>query len=1041
MHVLAKGRTELRQQRTFLGLNLEARHIRHEQRNPCEAQRVTELDGPGRQHKGKPQVHWVTGVLKHAIANYGRRLVRRVRKYGRLVAPKGEHARDRNDQPGRDEQSGHDPRKRQVDVSMRQRSASQPHAKPCDQEDDDRGDFQFESLHSLREVHLLLHGPPLLIVIPVKSNPDWHTLSRPAALAQLGSDESTGLTSAEAVALLERHGPNLVAERRRRSPIRILLAQFQDVLILILLAAAIVSGIVGEPQDAIAILVIVALNAVVGAVQEYRAEGAVAALRAMSAPVAHVMRDGRIASVPGAAVVPGDIVELEAGNIVPADLRLLKATELRVDESALTGESDVVEKSVERLPSPDLPVPDRTNIAFKNSLVSHGRGRGVVIATGVDTEVGRIAELLQSEKGVRTPLQRRLARFGRYLAMATLAICTFVFFAGLLQGQPVMLMLLTAISLAVAAIPEALPAVVTVSLALGARNLSRDNALVRQLPAVEALGSVTYICADKTGTLTRNRMAAEVFDAGNSRLGNLPEPGDASTPWHELALAMALNNDVAEGDAGMTGDPTEVALFEAAREAGYMRIELEREWPRIAELPFDSERKAMSTLHRHEDAVEVFVKGAPESLLPRCEQTLNMSGTVPLQRDAALARAEHLASQGYRVLAFACRRLPDLPEVLDPEAVESGLTFLGFVALIDPPRDEVPQAITECLEAGITPVMITGDHPGTAQAIARRLGIASDDEHAVTGSELAELSDDELAATVSRTRVYARVSPEQKIRIVKALQTNGELVAMTGDGVNDAPALKRAGIGVAMGRRGTDVAREAAAMVLLDDNFATIVKAVRIGRRIFDNIRKFIKDTMSSNSGEIWTLFLAPLLGLPIPLLPIHILWINLVTDGLPGLAFTAEPAEPGIMRRPPRPPRESIFARGMWQHIVWVGLFVGALSIASQAWAIGRGVEYWQTVVFTVLTISQLFHSLAVRSEADSLLRIGIATNPAMLGAVLLTVGLQLAVIYVPFLNPIFHTQPLPLADLLVCFALGSLVLFAVELEKWLVRSGHIRY
>ncbi len=875
----------------------------------------------------------------------------------------------------------------------------------------------------------------------VTSSPDWHNLSRSAVLKQLASDMATGLSSTETAARLERSGPNVIAQKRRRSALRIFLTQFEDFLILILLAAAIISGFIGEPQDTIAILVIVILNATVGAVQEYRAEGAVAALKAMAAPDAHVLRNERIATLPSAGLVPGDIVELEAGNIVPADLRLLEVTELRLDESALTGESEAVKKSAGRLPAQDVPMADRTNMAFKNSLVSHGRARGIVVATGMNTEVGRIAEILHGEEGVRTPLQKRLARFGRYLAMATLAICAFVFVAGLLQGQPALLMLLTAVSLAVAAIPEALPAVVTVSLALGARKLSRENALVRHLPAVEALGSVTYICADKTGTLTENRMTAEVFDSADSQLHALPEWSEANSPWRELGIAMALNNDVAEGDDGPTGDPTEIALFEAALRAGYSRTELDREWPRVAELPFESERKAMSTLHGHDGAVVVFVKGAPEAVLPRCQQVLNATGSAPLQRDAVLARAEALALQGYRVLAFAHRSLPDLPQALSPDNVETDLTLLGLVALIDPPRPEVPTAVAECLRAGITPVMITGDHPGTARAIAQRLGIVVGDGRVVTGKEMSRMSDDELAKAVGDVRVYARVNPAQKIRIVKALQANGELVAMTGDGVNDAPALKRAGIGVAMGQRGTDVAREAAAMVLLNDDFATIVKAVRIGRRIYDNIRKFIKYTMSSNSGEIWTLFLAPLLGLPIPLLPIHILWINLVTDGLPGLAYTAEPAEPGIMRRAPRPPQENIFARGMWQHILWVGLFVGGLSIASQAWAINRGAEYWQTIVFTVLTISQLFHSMSVRAEVSSLLRLGLTSNPAMLGAVLLTVGLQLAVIYVPFLNPIFHTQPLPLFDLLACFALASLVLFAVEFEKWLVRRGYVKY
>ena len=461
--------------------------------------------------------------------------------------------------------------------------------------------------------------------------------------------------------------------------------------------------------------------------------------------------------------------------------------------------------------------------------------------------------------------------------------------------------------------------------------------------------------------------------------------------------------------------------------------------PRIATIAFDSERKQMTTLHRSNEAVVAYVKGAPEQVLRQCSNALGGNAVVALECDSMLAEVERLANEGYRVLALAMRHFETEPDDFDAQTIERDLTLLGLVALIDPPRPEVPQAVADCLTAGITPVMITGDHPGTAQAIAARLGISDGSSSAVTGSELDAMSDAEFATAVESIRVYARVSPEQKLRIVKALQVNGEFVAMTGDGVNDAPALKRADIGVAMGLKGTDVSREAADMVLLDDDFATIVRTVRAGRRIFDNIRKFIKDTMSSNSGEIWTLFLAPFLGLPIPLLPIHILWINLVTDGLPGLAFTAEPAEPGIMRRKPRPPNESIFAHGMWQHILWVGLFVGGISIASQAWAISRGAEYWQTVVFTVLTISQLFHSLAVRSEEASLFKIGLFSNRPMLVTVGLTVLLQLAVIYVPALNSIFHTQALPIFDLLVCFALSSLVLFAVEFEKWLRRRGLI--
>jgi Ca2+-transporting ATPase len=871
----------------------------------------------------------------------------------------------------------------------------------------------------------------------IKMQPtDWHNIETDEALQRLGSS-ATGLTTADAQQRFAEHGPNAIPEKRRRSLMAMLLRQFADFMIVVLLVAALISGIIGEPQDTIAILVIVLLNAIIGAVQEFRAEHAVAALRQMAAPAAQVLRDGQVVNLVASELVPGDMVLLEAGNVVPADLRLLEVEEMQADESTLTGESHPVDKRQTRLTKTDLPIGDRQNLAFKSSLITRGRGRGVVVATGLDTEIGRIAELLRGEASVKTPLQVRLTRFGRYLALAILAICFVVFTAGLLQGQPVLLMLLTAVSLAVAAIPEALPAVVTISLALGAHKLIRHNALVRNLPAVETLGSVTYICADKTGTLTQNRMTVELFFAAGERHVSLPNPG-ASVPWAELGLALALNNDVAEKDGKPAGEPTELALFEAAHKAGFDKAALEQEKPRLAAIPFDSKRKQMTTLHQSPEGVIAYIKGAPEQVLAQCSKAV-MDDDAPViyEPEAVLAEAAQLANEGYRVLALAKREFTVLPDPLIPEKTEQDLTFLGLVALIDPPRPEVPQAVADCLTAGITPVIITGDHPGTAMAVARRLGITDNDKTVLTGNELAEMSDDAFARVVESVRVYARVSPEQKLRIVKALQTNGEFVAMTGDGVNDAPALKRAGIGVAMGQKGTDVAREAADMVLLDDDFSTIVRAIQAGRRTFDNIRKFIKDTMSSNSGEIWTLFLAPFLGLPIPLLPIHILWINLVTDGLPGLSFTAEPAEPDIMHRAPRPPEESIFAHGMWQHIVWVGLFVGGTSIASLAWAVSRGVEYWQTVVFTVLTVSQLFHSLAVRSERISLFRIGLFSNLPMLGAVILTLLLQMGVIYVPALNTIFHTQPLPMFDLAVCLVLSSLVLVAVEIEKWLMRRG----
>jgi len=863
---------------------------------------------------------------------------------------------------------------------------------------------------------------------------NWHTLEIDDVLVQLDSS-SNGLSSKDAEQLLVKVGPNTIPEKSHRSLILMFLSQFADFMIIVLLMAALISGVIGELKDTIAILVIVMLNAIIGAVQEYRAERAMAALRKMAAPNANVLRDGDAVTLAASQLVPGDVVLIDAGNIVPADLRLLATDELQVDESALTGESHPVNKHSECLKNINLPVADRKNIIFKNSLITRGRGKGVVVATALNTEVGRIAELLQTEVGVKTPLQQRLTRFGRYLAFAVLAICFIVFISGLLQGQPVLLMFLTAVSLAVAAIPEALPAVVTISLALGARKLIRHHALVRNLPAVETLGSVTYICADKTGTLTQNHMSVEIVYAAGKRHTSLSNALSGS----ELGVAMALNNDVTDKDGKPFGEPTELALFEAAYNAGFEKIELEKSQPRFDVLAFDSTRKQMTTLHQLTNGVVAYIKGAPEHVLAQCSKSIDRHDSSIFDPELILAEATQLANEGYRVLAFAKREFSSLPESLLAESIEQDLSFIGLVALIDPPRTEVPQAVKDCLTAGITPVMITGDHPGTAMAIARRLGFTNNKKTILSGHELEKLSDEKFAHKAESIRVYARVSPEQKLRIVKALQVNGEFVAMTGDGVNDAPALKRANIGIAMGQKGTDVAREASDMVLLDDDFATIVRAVRAGRRIFDNIRKFIKDTMSSNSGEIWTLFLAPFLGLPIPLLPIHILWINLVTDGLPGLAFAAEPAEPGIMQRAPRPPKENIFAHGMWQHILWVGLFVGGISIAAMAWAMSRNVDYWQTVVFTVLTVSQLFHSLAVRSESTSIFQIGLFSNLPMLGAIMLTLLLQMMVIYLPAMNSIFHTQPLPLFDLSVCFLLSSLVLIAVEIEKLLARRGLI--
>jgi Ca2+-transporting ATPase len=726
--------------------------------------------------------------------------------------------------------------------------------------------------------------------------------------------------------------------------------------------------------------------------------------------------------------VPGDLVEIQAGDIAPADVRIIDCHELYADESALTGESLAVEKDTATLGSQEVPVGDRRNMLFKSTAVTKGHGLGIVVATGIATEIGKIASMLASARDARTPLQQRLAVFGRRLSIAVIGICALVFAAGVFGGASPTVMFLTAVSLAVAAIPEALPAVVTISLALGARNLSKARSLVRSLPAVETLGSVTFICADKTGTLTENRMSAAAIHAAGETQSELSAFGEPMRT--RLGEALSLCNEITSGG---DADPTELALTEAAARAGFEKSVVSERLVLVQEYAFDSDRKMMSTVHRHGAGMIAFVKGAPEALLARCNSQLDSTGqSRPFDNAAQQAMAEEFTRGGYRVLAVAFKELPEAAAQLQVDQVESELTFLGLVALNDPIRPEVPPAVADCKRAGITPVMITGDHPITAQRIAALLDLDAEGK-TLTGRELAELTDEELRVRVRDVRVYARVDPAQKIRIVEALLANGEHVAMTGDGVNDAPALKRASIGIAMGQRGTDVAREAADIVLLDDNFATIVTAIRQGRRVYDNIRKFIRYTMTSNTGEIFTIVLAPLIGLPVALLPIHILWINLVTDGLPGLAYSAEPAERGVMNRPPRSPNESIFAQGMWQHMLWMGLLLGVLSLLTAAWTDPNELTHWRTMVFTTLVLAQLLQALALRSERNTLLSIGIFSNPYMIGTIGATLLVQLAAIYVPAFNTLLHTQPLPLADLAVCLGLGFTVLPVIEIHKYI--------
>lgn len=868
----------------------------------------------------------------------------------------------------------------------------------------------------------------------------WHTLSADEVALLLEANHQIGLSAAQVAERIALHGPNALHEKRGRSPWRMLLDQLTDFMIIVLIGAAVISGIVGDLQDTIAIIVIVLLNTLIGFIQEYRAERAMAALKRMAEVTARVMRDGQVQTVNASELVPGDVILIEAGNVVPADFRLVEAAQLRIDESALTGESVAIEKQIQPISVVDAPLGDKTCLAYKGTIVAYGRGRGLVIATGIHSELGKIASLLSEDDESKTPLQKRLADFGKRLALAALSVCVLVFAVGIVRGEPLLLMFMTAISLAVAAIPEALPAVVTISLALGAHKMIKQHALIRRLPAVETLGSVTFICSDKTGTLTQNKMHVTAMYA-DGELCKTWQNGKKSEPWKTLLQAMSLSNDAhLDRHNKIRGEPTEAALLRAAQEAGWDKSVLEGEMSRLKELPFDSERKRMTTFHKTAIGIIAYTKGSPETLVSQCTRILTSNGEQTIDQTALLEEVEAMAANGLRVLAFAYRNWDSLPDSEQPGELECNLIFLGFAGLIDPPRNEAKEAVSLCKSAGITPVMITGDHPATARAIAYQLGILADsDGRVMTGTELANLDQCTFEAEVEVVRVYARVDPEQKIKIVRALQDKGEIVAMTGDGVNDAPALKAADIGIAMGKGGTDVAREAAHMVLLDDNFATIVHAVSYGRRLYDNIRKFIRYVVTTNSAEVLTIFLAPFLGLPIPLLPIHILWINLVSDGLPALALTAEPAEPDIMRQPPRKANESLFAKGAWQHMIWVGLLMAGLTLLAQAWAYHSGSAHWQTMAFTVLVISQLGHVMAIRSEKESLFSIGVFSNRPMAAAVIVTFILQMATVYVPAFNPIFKTEPLSMSELAICLALSSVIFIAVEIEKWLVRRGLI--
>jgi Ca2+-transporting ATPase len=910
---------------------------------------------------------------------------------------------------------------------------------------------------------------------------NWYELDSIDVLERLEADATRGLDCSEAARRLQEYGFNELTEQNGQNPWQILWEQLTATVVVVLIVSALISAILGDFKDAAAILAIVAFNAFLGFKQEYQAERSLAALKQLTVPKAKVKRDRTVQEISARELVPGDIVLLEAGNLVPADCRLLESANLRIQEASLTGESEPTDKNIQSLKT-ELPLGDRHNMAYMGTAVTYGRGVAIVTATGMDTELGRIAAATQNVKREPTRLQQRLDRLGQVLAIAILLIVIVIFGLGLVRGEPVKLMFLMAVSLGVAAIPEGLPAVVTIALALGAQRMFKQKVLVRKLPAVETLGSVTVICSDKTGTLTENRMTVTHLAVAEEQI-DLSEhlSSQESTLWQErsdlvlLLVAAALCNDAIlpeKQDESQTlqgiGDPTEVALAIAAANLGVKKVDLEPSFPRVAELSFDGLRKRMTTIHgvpsKNEYILETtqdsstnylynlkngvlddspyvaFAKGAVDSLIDISSAIWLDGKAEPLNdswRTKIIQLNEGLAQSGMRVLGLAFRPLESLPHNHHLAELERDLIFIGMVSMSDRARPEVKEAVQVCHTAGIRPVMITGDHPLTARHIAGELGIAIDHQ-LITGQDL-DRSPQKLLDSIESVSVYARVSPQHKLDIVQALQNRGHIVAMTGDGVNDAPALKKADIGIAMGITGTDVAKEAADMVLLDDNFATIVAVTKEGRVIYDNIRKFIKYTLTGNCGELWVIFLAPFWGMPLPLLPLQILWINLLADGILALALGVEPAENNIMQRPPYAPNESIFARGVGRDIVWVGLLLGLLllGVGYQYWSSDD--PSWQTMVFTTLAFSRIGLAQTMRSEQESIFKMSLLANKLLLGAVIFTFSLQLAVVYIPFLQKVFQTTALSTMDLAISLAISTVVFWAMEIEKFFRRRRQI--
>ncbi|MBG1269703.1 cation-translocating P-type ATPase [Nostoc sp. WHI] len=933
----------------------------------------------------------------------------------------------------------------------------------------------------------------------------WHSLEVDKALDLLDSNADSGLTPQDIQQRLEKYGPNELQEVAGRSTWEILLDQFKNIMLLMLIGVALISGLIdlwgwrngtlkpGEVpfKDTIAILAIVILNGILGYVQESRAEKALAALKKLTSPLVRVMRDTRLVEIAAKDLVPGDVMLLEAGMQIAADGRLIEQSNLQIRESALTGEAHAVNKQATLKLPEETDLGDRINSVFQGTEVVQGRGKVLVTNTGMTTELGKIATMLQSVESEPTPLQRRMTQLGNVLVTGSLILVAIVVVGGVIKDQGfknIQELLEISLSMAVAVVPEGLPAVITVTLALGTQRMVRQNALIRKLPAVETLGSVTTICSDKTGTLTQNKMVVQSVYTNNKTFrvtgeGYAPT-GDFQLDGQKISLeefpeisamsvACAVCNDSVlqkeKGEWAILGDPTEGALVTLAGKAGIEKDQWNSKLPRVAEFPFSSERKRMSVISQVKEVATgeasprgvdpaiasfiqsepylMFTKGSPELTLARCTQLHlgNDTGTLTEeQRQKILAENDKMASKGLRVLGFAYKPLTEIPPEGSDETSEQGLVWLGLVGMLDAPRPEVRAAVQECRDAGIRPVMITGDHQLTARAIATDLGIAKEGDRVLTGQELQRMSDQELEQNVDLVSIYARVSPEHKLRIVQALQRRGRFVAMTGDGVNDAPALKQADIGIAMGITGTDVSKEASDMVLLDDNFATIVTATKEGRVVYTNIRRFIKYILGSNIGEVLTIAASPLIGLGgVPLTPLQILWMNLVTDGLPALALAVEPPEPDVMQRPPFSPRESIFARGLGSYMIRIGIIFAIISITLMWWAYQhthapgyeRDRNTWKTMVFTTLCIAQMGHAIAIRSNNRLAIEMNPFSNIFVLAAVVVTTILQLMLVYVPPLRDFFGTHYLSLEELGVCIGFSALMFVWIESEKIFLR------